>query len=87
MSISKHVQDYYNQSPEELDKWFEETEADCCKPNAYDVDPRPLIEKMLIESPLPTKEEVLAEHKRMFEKMVRDSGLTREEFLKRICEE
>lgn len=36
--------------------------------------------------PVPTKEDVMAEHKRMFNKMVMCSGLTKEEFIKRIME-
>lgn len=36
--------------------------------------------------PLPTKEDIIDEHKRMFDKMVMCSGLTKEEFLKRITE-
>ena len=36
--------------------------------------------------PLPSKEDVFETHKLMFENMVRSSGLTREEFIKRIMD-
>lgn len=92
MSIRKHVEDFYGENPEDLDKWFEENKDTNDSPEVdWEVTDftQPSIGHMIHMPlpPVPSKEQVMEDHKRMFESMVRSSGLTKEEFLKRIMEE